>query len=81
MHTLVITSKTIWDTWVAQLVEQLILGFGSGHDLEVHEFQPCVGLCIDSAEPAWDCLFLPVSLPSPACACTLSLSLKITKSS
>ena len=32
------------------------LGFGSGHDLAVREFQPHVGLRTDSAEPAWDSL-------------------------
>ena len=25
--------------------------FGSGHDLAVREFEPCVGLCADSSEP------------------------------
>ena len=25
--------------------------FGSGHDLVVREFEPCVGLCADSSEP------------------------------
>ena len=28
------------------------LGFSSGHDLLVGEFQPHVGLCPDSAEPS-----------------------------
>ena len=32
------------------------LGFSSRHDLMVHEFEPCVGLCADSVEPAWDSL-------------------------
>ena len=41
-------------TWVAQSVEHLTFDFGSGHDLVVHEFEPCVGLRPDSAEPAWD---------------------------
>ena len=41
---------------MAQLVKHPILGFGSGHDLTVHKFEPCVGLCADSAEPAWDSL-------------------------
>ena len=31
-------------TWVAQLVKQLILGFGSG--LMGHEMEPCPRLCI-----------------------------------
>ena len=41
---------------VAQSVECLTLDFGSGHDLTAHEFKPCVGLCTDSMEPAWDFL-------------------------
>ena len=50
-------------TWVAQLVKQLTLDFDSGHDLIVHGFEPCVGLCTDSAEPAWNFLSLPLSDP------------------
>ena len=49
-------------TWVAQSVECLTLGFGSGHDLRVREFKPHVGLCTDSAEPAWDSLSLSAPL-------------------
>ena len=55
---------------VAQSVKHLTLGFSSGHDLEVHEFEPRIRLCTDSVEPAWD-LSLPLSLPFPQ----LSLSL------
>ena len=45
----------------------------------VHGIEPCVGLCADSVEPAWDSLSLPpLSLPLP-CLCSLSLSLKINK--
>ena len=36
----------------AQSVKHLILGFSSGHDLPVCEFEPCVRLCADRAEPA-----------------------------
>ena len=36
----------------------------SGHDLMVHEFQPCIWLLADSTEPAWDSLSLPLSAPS-----------------
>ena len=46
--------------WVAQLVK----------DLTVREFEPRVGLCTDSTEPAWDSVSLSLC-PSPA----LSLSL------
>ena len=63
-----------WDAWVTQSVKCLILGFGSGHDLMVHGFKPCVGLCTDSSEPAWDSLSPPHAL-----SLSLSLSLKINK--
>ena len=61
--------------WVAQLVKCPTLGFGSGHDVVVCEFEPYVGLHADSAEPAWDSLSL--SLCSSPCSLSLSLSLKI----
>ena len=54
-------------TWVAQSVECPTPDFGSGHDLMVHEIQPFVRLCADSAEAVWDSLSLPNSR-------TLSLS-------
>ena len=60
---------------VAQSVKWMTLGFGSGHDLTVHELKPYIGLCGDSEKAAWDSLSLPVCLPLPA----LSLSLKINK--
>ena len=41
---------------MAQSVKCLTLAFRSGHDLTVCELQPHVGLCADSAEPAWDSL-------------------------
>ena len=60
---------------MAQSVEHLTLGFGSGHDLTVHEFEPRIGLCADSAEPAWDSFCLSLSLPTPPLlAHSLSLS-------
>ena len=37
--------------WVAQLNKCLALGFVSGHDLMVGEFEPCAGLRADSTEP------------------------------
>ena len=46
---------------VAQLVKQRTLDFRSGHDIMVHEFEPCIGLHTDSAEPAWDSLSLSLS--------------------
>ena len=39
-----------WGVWVAQLVERLTLGFGSGHDLVVLGIQPYVRLCAYSVE-------------------------------
>ena len=43
--------KNYWrGAWVAQAVEHLTLDFGSG--LGVCEFEPHVGPCADSVEPA-----------------------------
>ena len=56
----------------AHAVKRLILGFGSGHDLTVHEFEPYIRLCADSVEPSWNPLF-SLSLPFP-CSCSPSLS-------
>ena len=40
---------------MARSVKRLTLDFSSGHDLTVaSEIEPCVGLCADSEEPAWD---------------------------
>ena len=41
---------------MVQLVKLLTLDSGSGHDLTVCEFKSRIGLCTDSAEPAWDSL-------------------------
>ena len=49
---------------MAQWVERPALGFGSGHDLTVHEFEPGIGLCNDRVEPARDFLSPPLSAPS-----------------
>ena len=54
-------------TWVAQSVERLTLDLGSRHELMVRGFEPPVGLCAGSAQPAWDsvplflCPFPPLS--------------------
>ena len=37
---------------MAQSVKRLTLDFGSGHDLTVYEFEPRIGLRVDSMEPA-----------------------------
>ena len=58
-------SISIWGTWVAQLAKCLTLGFGSGHDLVVCEFETRFRLWADSEEPAWDSLYSSLSLPPP----------------
>ena len=66
-----------WGSWVARSFKHLTLGFGSGQDLTVHEFEPYLGLCANSAEPAWGSLSLSLlSLPLPHLC---SLSLKVNK--
>ena len=59
---------------MAQSVKHLTLAFGSGHDLTVRGFEPCVRLCADSSGPAWDYLSPSLSLPL-----LCSRSLKINK--
>ena len=61
--------------WVAQLVTHPTFDFGSGHDLTVCGFEPHIGLCSDSTEPARDPLSPSLSAPP-----LLVLSLKINKS-
>ena len=39
---------------MAQSVKNLTLDFGSERDLAVCGFELHIGLCADSAEPAWD---------------------------
>ena len=36
--------EAFWGTWVAQSVKHQTLDFGSGHDLTVCGFEPCIGL-------------------------------------
>ena len=50
--------------WGAQSVKPPTLGFGSGHDLTVSGFEPCVGPCTDRGQPAWDSLSAPPLPPS-----------------
>ena len=58
--------KGLRGTWGAQSIKCLTLGFCSGHELTVREFEPRVGLRADRVEPAWDSLSPTVSaLPSP----------------
>ena len=70
-------SRTAQDTWMAQSVKRPTLGFSSGHDLTVCEFEPLIGLCANSAEPAWDPLSPSLFSPPPlTCSHLLTLSLK-----
>ena len=48
---------------MAPSVKRLALDFGSGRDLMVREMEPHVGLCADSAEPAWNSLSSSLSAP------------------
>ena len=67
-----------WVSWVAQSIEQPTLDFGSSCDLSgSHGIEPCVGLCADSVEPAWDSPSL--SLPLPHHVCMLALSFQKNK--
>ena len=68
--------KKLRGAWVTQLVEHLILDFGSGHDLTVRGFEPHISLRTDSEEPAWDSFSLPLSTPPQL---KFMLSLKINK--
>ena len=61
-------------TRVAQSVKLPTLGFSSGHDLVLREFEPRIRLCADSAEPAWDSLSPSLSLPLPSWRSLSSLS-------
>ena len=53
---------------MVQSAKHLTLGFGSGHDLTVHDIKPLAGVCADSAESAWDSLSPSLSSP-PLLAC------------
>ena len=48
---------------MAQSGEYPTLGFGSGYDLTVCEFEPRVGLCADCTERVWDSRSPPLSAP------------------
>ena len=52
------------------------LDFSSGFDLTVCKFEPHVGSCVDSAEPAWNSLSPSLSLPL---LCLHTLPLNINK--
>ena len=61
---------------MTQSVPRLTLGFGPGHDLTVHGFKSCIGLCADRVETTWGSLSPSLSAPP---LLTLFLSLKISK--
>ena len=69
--------------WVAQSVKCPTLDFGSCHDVTFLRFEPHVGFCADSIEPAWDSLSpsLPLSAhtPSSPLMITLPLFLSLSK--
>ena len=54
-----------WGSRVAQSVKHPTLGFGSGDDLTLHEFEPHIRLSPDSVEPAWNSLSPSHSAPPP----------------
>ena len=60
---------------MTQSVKCPTLGFGSGHDLMVGEFEPRIRLCPDSVEPAGDSLSPSLSAP-PLLILSLSKLLK-----
>ena len=64
--------KDCGGAWVAQSVERPTLDFGSGHDLMVRGMEPCVWLCADSVEPAWDSPSPSLSAPPPLVLCLSS---------
>ena len=49
--------------WVVQPAERLTLGFGSGHDLTVREFESRVGLWAGGMEPPGILSFLLSASP------------------
>ena len=63
--------------WVAQSVDHPTLGFGSGHDLMVFEFEPHIRLRMGGVEPAWDSLSPP--LPLSLCLSQKQINLKKLK--
>ena len=60
---------------MAQSVKRQTLDFGSDHDLTFHEMETHAGLCVDSAEHAWDSLSPSLDIP-PLHVCSLSLKNK-----
>ena len=65
-------------TWVAPSVKHPTFDVSLGYDLTVCEFEPCVRLCADSGEPAWDSVS-PSLCFLTTCSLAFSLSLKRKK--
>ena len=61
--------------WVAQSVKRLTLGFVSGHDVTVRDFESHVRLCTNSTEPTSD----PLSPFCPSLAHARAFSLSLSK--
>ena len=71
-----------WGAWVVQEVERPTLGFSSGHDLPICEFEPRIGLLAVSIEPASDPLSPSLSVPPPLARWSvLPLSLSLIRGS
>ena len=63
--------KIGWGARVALSVKLPSLDFSSGQEWPVCEFEPCVGVCVDSSEPGAGFRFYDYPTPhcpSPTCA-------------
>ena len=65
---------------MAQSVKRPTLDFDSGRDLTVHGIEPCIRLCAESKEPAWDSVSAR-SVSVSACVLARSLSLSLSQNS
>ena len=73
IHSILVTIRLVKNGFLGHLGGSVgwASDFGSGHDLTVPEFDPCVGLCADSSEPGACFGFcLLISLPFP-CSCSV----------
>ena len=50
---------------MAQAVKHPTLDYRSGRDVTIREFEPHIGFCSSSVEPAWDSLPPSLSAPPP----------------
>ena len=72
MATFLLILSHPWDASLAQSVGRLAFDFGSAYDLTLRDIKPCIRLCADSMEPAWDS-------PSPSLSPPLTHSLSQNK--